>query len=61
MRELTYRQTQIAELVAAGLTMAEVGERLGISRHTVKNTKTTIFHKLGVRNAVELANRMRRA
>ncbi len=59
MQELTYRQSQVAELVAAGLTTEEVARRLGVTRDTIKNTKTVIYRKLGVRNNVELANRMR--
>jgi DNA-binding CsgD family transcriptional regulator len=56
MFELSPRQTQIADLVAEGLREQEIAARLGISRHTVRNHKQTIFHKLGARNVVELAN-----
>jgi len=54
MNELAPRQREIAGLVAIGLTEAEIAERLGITRNTVKNHKTIVYRKLGVRNAVEL-------
>jgi len=54
MNELAPRQREIAGLVAIGLTEAEIGARLGITRNTVKNHKTIVYRKLGVRNAVEL-------
>jgi len=59
MNELAPRQREIAGLVAAGLTEAEIGRRLGITRNTVKNHKTTVYRKLGVRNAVELTLALR--
>jgi DNA-binding CsgD family transcriptional regulator len=61
MTGLTARQAQVAELVAAGLTTEEVARRLGVTRDTIKNTKTVIYRKLGVRNNVELANKLRAA
>ncbi len=45
---LTHRELQIAELVAQGLTNAEIGKRLWISRNTVKQTLKNIFRKLNV-------------
>ena len=54
MTTLAPRQREIADLVAEGLTEAEIGRRLGITRNTVKNHKTIVYRKLGVRNAVEL-------
>lgn len=54
MTTLAPRQREIADLVAEGLTEAEIGARLGITRNTVKNHKTIVYRKLGVRNAVEL-------
>jgi DNA-binding CsgD family transcriptional regulator len=44
----------IAELVAAGLTNREVGDRLLVSRHTVDAHLRHIYRKLGIRSRVEL-------
>lgn len=54
MLKLSPRQSEIATLVAQGLTEAEIGERLKVSRHTVRNHKQAIYHKLGARNALEM-------
>lgn len=54
MSELTYREMQIAEMVAAGLTAKQIAERLGLSPQTIKNAKVIIYDKLGVRNAPEM-------
>jgi DNA-binding CsgD family transcriptional regulator len=54
MSELTYREMQIAEMVAAGLTAKQIGHRLGISPQTVKNSKVIIYQKLGVKNAPQM-------
>jgi len=51
---LTRRERQVVDLLAEGLTNREIGERLGLSRHTVKNYLLKIFDKLGVSNRVEL-------
>ncbi len=45
---LTRRELQIAQLVAQGLTNAEIGTKLWISRNTVKQTLKNIFRKLDV-------------
>jgi len=53
--QLTDRETEIVELIAAGLTNKEIGERLCLTEKTVKYYLTTVFRKLGVRNRVEAA------
>jgi DNA-binding NarL/FixJ family response regulator len=53
--ELTARERQILEHVAAGLTNKEVGQRLYLSEKTVKHYMTNILQKLQVRNRVEAA------
>ena len=52
---LTPRERQIALLVGKGLRHADIGRRLGISVHTVKNHLRRIFVKLDVSSRVELA------
>jgi two-component system, NarL family, nitrate/nitrite response regulator NarL len=51
---LTPRERQVVDLLAEGLTNREIGDRLGLSRHTIKNYLLKIFDKLGVSNRVEL-------
>ena len=53
--ELTAREREVLELVAAGLSNAEVGGRLGITEKTVKHYMTSILGKLQVGSRVEAA------
>jgi ATP/maltotriose-dependent transcriptional regulator MalT len=46
--ELTPRQRQVVELIAAGCSNEEVGERLGISPRTAKAHCDVLRQKLGV-------------
>jgi DNA-binding NarL/FixJ family response regulator len=52
---LSRREREIVRLVALGLRNAEVARELVISEETVKKHLNTVFHKLGVRDRVELA------
>ena len=45
---LTSRQRQVVELIAAGYSNEEVGERLGISPRTAKAHCDVLRQKLGV-------------
>lgn len=49
------RQLVMLELVAEGLTNAEIGERLNLAEKTVRNAVSTLLAKLGVTNRVEAA------
>jgi two-component system, NarL family, nitrate/nitrite response regulator NarL len=51
---LSKREHEIARLVATGLSNLEVSDKLGLSRHTVKNYLFRIFEKLGISTRVEL-------
>ena len=51
---LSQRELQVVHHLAEGLTNREIGARLGLSRHTIKNYLLKIFDKLGVSNRVEL-------
>jgi two-component system, NarL family, nitrate/nitrite response regulator NarL len=51
---LSRRELQVVHYLAEGLTNREIGVRLGLSRHTIKNYLLKIFDKLGVSNRVEL-------
>jgi ATP/maltotriose-dependent transcriptional regulator MalT len=56
---LTERQKQVVELIAAGCSNEEVGERLGISPRTAKAHCDVLRQKLGVarRRQIPLAYR----
>jgi DNA-binding NarL/FixJ family response regulator len=51
---LSPRELQVVHYLAEGLTNNEIGVRLGLSRHTIKNYLLKIYDKLGVSNRVEL-------
>jgi two-component system, NarL family, nitrate/nitrite response regulator NarL len=51
---LTKREEEVARLVAAGLSNREVSEKLGLSRHTIKNYLSRVFEELGISNRTEL-------
>jgi DNA-binding NarL/FixJ family response regulator len=53
--ELTAREREVLELVAAGLSNQEIGERLGLAEKTIKHYMTSILGKLRVRSRVEAA------
>ncbi|SDO07660.1 response regulator transcription factor [Geodermatophilus sp. DSM 45219] len=52
---LTARQQTVAELVAQGLTNAEIADRLQVSRATVKGHVTVALRRLGLRDRTQLA------
>lgn len=52
---LTARQQAVAELVAEGLTNAEIAERLQLSRATVKGHITVALRRLDLRDRTQLA------
>ncbi|WP_089153554.1 response regulator [Paenibacillus tuaregi] len=52
--QLTLREKEILNGVAAGLTNKEIAEELNISEHTVKNHLKNILQKLQVQNRVQL-------
>lgn len=53
--ELTPREREILEGLAAGLSNKEIGEKLFLSEKTVKHYMTNVLQKLQVRNRVEAA------
>lgn len=55
MDELTDREKEILELVAAGQSNKEIGRQLFLTEKTVKHYMTNILQKLQVRNRVEAA------
>jgi len=53
--ELSAREREVLELVAAGLTNAEIGGRLGLAEKTIKHYMTNLLGKLQVSSRVEAA------
>jgi DNA-binding CsgD family transcriptional regulator len=56
--ELSARELQVAESVAAGLTNRETAARLFLSEKTVERHLGSIYRKLGLRSRTQLAARM---
>jgi len=53
--ELSTREREVLELVAAGLSNQEIGDRLSLAEKTIKHYMTSILSKLRVRSRVEAA------
>jgi two-component system response regulator DesR len=57
---LTTRERQVLELVANGLTNAEIAAKLELSPNTVKEHASSMFRKLGARNRADAVQRAQR-
>lgn len=53
--ELTARELQVLALLAEGITDQEIGDRLFISKGTVRHHTRHIYAKLGVNGKVQAA------
>jgi len=54
MNLLSDREVEVVRCLAEGLTNREIGARLKLSQHTIKNYLFRVFNKLGVSSRVEL-------
>jgi predicted ATPase/DNA-binding CsgD family transcriptional regulator len=52
---LTPTEAKVVELICEGLTNRQIGERMFVSRNTVKTHVSNVFRKLGVNSRAELA------
>lgn len=52
--QLTNREKEVLELIAEGLTTAEIGEKLFLSVRTIEGHRKNLISKLGVRNTAAL-------
>jgi two-component system response regulator DesR len=57
---LSEREREVLELVATGATNPEIGRRLYLSPHTVKEHTSALYRKLEVRNRAEAVQRAQR-
>lgn len=55
---LTERERVIAELIAKGFNTTQISKELFISPNTVKNHVSNLFHKVKVKNRIELINKL---
>jgi DNA-binding CsgD family transcriptional regulator len=54
--QLTPREREVRDLLRLGLTDAEIGDRLGVSKSAVSHHVSSIISKLGVANRYEAAH-----
>ena len=59
LERLSPREREVAELVAEGLTNAEIAQRLVLAPDSVKKNVTRILTKLDLRDRVQLVILMR--
>ena len=55
---LTAAELRLVPLLPTHLSMAEIGTRLHISRHTVKSEAISMYRKLGVSSRSEAVTRI---
>jgi DNA-binding NarL/FixJ family response regulator len=61
LRDLTSRESEVLQLVAAGMSNKQIGLKLDLHEKTVKHHMTQVFVKLGVANRTEAAMAFRDA
>jgi DNA-binding NarL/FixJ family response regulator len=61
LAELSVRELEVLELIAAGLANGEIAQRLFRSEKTIRNHINSIFSKLGVSTRAQAIVRAREA
>jgi two-component system response regulator FixJ len=56
--ELSPRQREVMELVAAGLSSKQIAARLGVSHRTVENYRAWVMERMGAGNVAELVRKV---
>jgi DNA-binding NarL/FixJ family response regulator len=51
---VSYREIEIINLIGNGLTTTNIATKLSITENTVENYRKRIFHKLNVKNVVQI-------
>ncbi len=57
---LTRREIQVLQCISDGLTSKEIANELSISQFTVANHRKNMINKMGARNSLELAYRLKK-
>jgi len=57
---LSPREREVLDLIAEGATNRQIGDRLFLSPHTVKEHSSALYRKLGVRNRAEAVQQAQR-
>lgn len=58
IEQLTARERQVMDLILAGKLNKVIAAELGVSMRTVEVHRSSLFEKMGVRTAVELAQKL---
>ena len=58
MAELSPRQREVMELVAAGLSSKQIAQQLGISSRTVENYRAWVMERMDAANVAELVRKV---
>lgn len=54
-RHLSQRETEVLQMVSAGMTNSQIARELALSTHAVKFHLASVYRKLGVGNRTEAA------
>ena len=58
LQDMSPRERQVTDLLCAGLSNAEIAERLGLSPRSVQGHRNKVYQKLRVHNAADFAERL---